>query len=375
MKTIPSAKPYFSKEQVKFISDSLKSILKSGRLILGPYTKKLEDSFAKYIGVKHAVTVNSCTSALEITLRYLNVKNSEVIVPTNTFVASVNAVIFAGGKPVLADIDRESLCLDVNDFKKKISKNTKAVIVVHIAGLIHPQIKSIKNICEKRNIFLIEDVANALGSTIDKQKAGSIGNAGCFSFYPTKIMTTGTGGMITTNDSQLAKYAISFRHHGVGRGLEDIQRLGNDWLMSEITASIGIAQLNEIEKFISRRKGLASIYDRKMKELTIDKLQNFPKIRHVYYKYPIILKSKETRNRLKTILKNQYGIETGSVYFPPVHQMPYYQKNFKFNKNDFQVANDILPRVLCLPMFVQMKHKQTQYVCESLKKAIKMILK
>ena len=109
MKTIPSSKPYFSKEQVKFISDSLKSILKSGRLILGPYTKKLEDSFAKYIGVRHAVTVNSCTSALEITLRYLNVKNSEVIVPTNTFVASVNAVIFAGGKPVLADIDRESL--------------------------------------------------------------------------------------------------------------------------------------------------------------------------------------------------------------------------------------------------------------------------
>ncbi|OGE12871.1 hypothetical protein A3G14_02535 [Candidatus Curtissbacteria bacterium RIFCSPLOWO2_12_FULL_38_9] len=370
MKMIPSTKPYFDKRQTKFITSAQKEIFKSGRLILGPYTKMFEEKFAKYTGTKFAIATSSCSSALEICLRFLNVKNREVIVPTNTFVASANTVIFAGCKPVLADINRESLCLDVNDFKKKISKNTKAVIVVHIAGLIHPQIKSIKNICEKLNILLIEDVAHALGSSIDKQKAGSIGNAGCFSFYPTKIITTGTGGMITTNDGQLARYAISLRHHGAGKGLEDIQRLGNDWLMSEIAASLGIAQLKEIERFISIRRRLAGIYDRKMKEFNINRLQNFPESHHVYYKYPIILKTEETRNKLKAILKNQYGIETGSIYFPSVHQMPLYKKMYDFKKSDFVVADSVLPRVLSLPIFVSMTKTQQDYVINSLKKAL-----
>ena len=372
---IPSTKPYFSPSQAKIINKSLSSILKSGRLILGPFTKLLEDKFSQYIGTKYSVAVNSCTAALEITLRFVDVRDKEVIVPTNTFVASVNAIIFAGGKPILTDIDNKSLCLDVNDFRRKITPRTKAVIIVHLAGLIHPQINAIKKICKEKNLFLIEDVAHATGALISKQKAGNLSDAGCFSFYPTKIITTGTGGIITTNNKHLANYAISLRHHGAGKGLEDIQNLGNDWLLDEIRASVGIAQLKEIEEFISRRRKIASIYDNNIKSLNLERLQVFSGIRHVYYKYPILLKSSGTKKKVKTILKNQYGIETGSIYFPSVHQMPYYQKNFKFDKNDFQVANDILPRVLCLPIFVQMKRKQTQYVCESLKKAIKMTLK
>src|SRR3989344_3728220 len=144
MITIPSSKPYFSKQQKRFVKDSLESIFNSGRLILGPYTRKLQDKFARYTGTKFAVAVSSCTAALEIALRFIDVKDKEVVVPTNTFVASANAVMFAGGILVLADIDCESLCLDVNDFKRKINKKTKAVIVVHVAGLIHPKIREIK---------------------------------------------------------------------------------------------------------------------------------------------------------------------------------------------------------------------------------------
>ena len=370
MITISSSKPYFSKQQKRFVKDSLESIFNSGRLILGPYTRKLQDKFARYTGTKFAVAVSSCTAALEIALRFIDVKDKEVVVPTNTFVASANAVMFAGGILVLADIDCESLCLDVNDFKRRINKKTKAVIVVHVAGLIHPKIREIKKICKSRNIFLIEDVAHAIGSTIDGEKAGTLGDVGCFSFYPTKIITTGTGGMITTDNKHLADYALSVRHHGAGKGLDDIEELGNDWLLDEVRASLGIAQLGEIEKFIAARREIANHYDSEIKNLNLTRLQKFPGIRHVYYKYPIILKNKTIRNKIKTILKNQYGIETGSIYFPPVHQMPIYKKMYTFKNSDFPVANDILPRVLCLPIFVQMKQKEVNFVIESLGKAL-----
>lgn len=371
MKNIHSTKPYFSQKQINFINRSTTGILKSGRLILGPYTELFERRFANYIGTKYAVATNSCTSALEIVLRFCDIKDREVIVPTNTFVASANAVIFANGFPVLADIDKESLCLDVDSLVKKINNKTRAVIVVHIGGLPHPRIDEIKKICIKRKLFLIEDVAHAVGASIGYKRAGNLGDAACFSFYPTKIITTGVGGMITTNNKKLTDYAKILRHHGAFKGLEDIQELGNDWIMDEIRAAVGISQLSEIEKIVNKRIKIANRYEKQIKILRVHTLQEFPNIRHVYYKYPILLESKKTRDKLKKILKIKYGIETGSIYYPPVHQTPLYKKMLTYKKNDFSVANDVLPRVLCLPIFVQMTNKEIDYVINCLKKTIK----
>ena len=203
---ITNAKPFFPNEDIDSILNDIKDSLRTGVLTFGPNVEKLEREFADYVGVKHAIAVNSGTSALEIALRYFELNGGEVIVPTNSFVASANAVIFAGGKPVLADIKKETLCIDPNEIRKKISANTKGVMVVHLAGLIPPEMKEIQEICKENNLFLIEDAAHAPGASIDNKKAGNLGDVGCFSFFPTKPMTTGEGGIITTNDVKLAEF-------------------------------------------------------------------------------------------------------------------------------------------------------------------------
>ncbi len=373
---IPSTQPYFSSRQRRLILRSTLDILRTGRLILGPYTEKLERGFGGYIGSPYAVAVSSCTAAMEIVLRWIGVAGREVIVPTNTFVASVNAVIFAGGRPVLADIDADSLCLSLRDTERKISRETKAVILVHIAGIVHPRVESFRDLCRRRKIFLIEDVAHATGASIgakSAKKAGGFGDAGCFSFYPTKVMTTGAGGMITTRHRDLAEFAVSLRHHGAGRrgGLTDVQRLGNDWLMDEFRAGVGLAQLADIESMIAARRRLAKSYSQAIRGMAAVKAMEPPKhIRHVYYKYPVVTPDPQIRRRLVDTLKSHYGIDTGSIYLPPVHRQPYHARALGLRPENFPEAEDILPRILCLPVYPQMTQKDQKRVLGALREVL-----
>jgi len=368
---IPSTRPFFSEEDIEKISDEVRSILRSGQLILGKYTQTLEESFREYCGVRHAVAVSSCTAALEIVLRYFNVKGKEVIVPTNTFIASSNAVIYSGGIPILADIKADTLCLDPVNFLKKITPGTKGVIVVHIAGLPCPETEEIREICQKEGLFLLEDVAHAHGATINDHKTGSLGDAGCFSFYPTKVMTTCTGGMITTNDDGLAEYAISLRHHGVGRDLNNIVNLGNDWLMDEISALLGIYQLRTLDANIRRRNEIAQTYADALMNLESVKLFNVPPdIRHSYYKYPVLLSSTIDKRELVEKMKRDCGISLGSVYDPLCHLQPVYQTLFGYRSGMFPTAEATLKRVLCLPMFQQMTNEEVDYVLQSVRRIL-----
>jgi dTDP-4-amino-4,6-dideoxygalactose transaminase len=365
---IPSTKPYFREEDIQAISDQVRSILRSGRLILGDYTQTLEESFREYCGVKHAVAVSSCTAALEIVLRYFDVKGKEVIVPTNTFIASSNAVIYSGGIPILADIKADTLCLDPADLLRRITPATKGVIVVHIAGLPCPEMEEIREICREKGLFLIEDAAHAHGATINDQKTGSLGDAGCFSFYPTKVMTTCTGGMITTDDDGLAEYAISLRHHGVGRDLNNIVNLGNNWLMDEISALLGIYQLRALDANIRRRNDIAQMYADGL--MNLDKVELFnipPHIRHSYYKYPVLLSSTIDKREFVEKMQRDCGISLGSVYDPPCHLQPVYQTLFGFRSGMFPTAEATLKRVVCLPMFQQMTNQEVDYVLQSVR--------
>lgn len=374
---IPSTMPFFRENDIQEISEEVQNILKNGRLILGPYTYEFEENFGEYCGVKHAIAVSSCTAALEIVLRYFDVGGKEVIVPTNTFIATSNAVLYSGGIPVLTDINPDTLCMDPDSLLKNITPKTKGVIIVHIAGIISPEIEEIKQICKDRNLFLIEDDAHAHGAMINGQKAGSLADAGCFSFYPTKVMTTCTGGMITTNDDGLADYAISLRHHGVGTALEDITNLGNDWLMDEISALLGIYQLKSLEANVNRRNEIAQKYDEYLKN--IEEIGLFtvqPNIRCSYYKYPVILSRNINKKKLIERMESEQGIRLGSSYDPPSHLQPAYQKVFGFKKGMFPKAEGILQRVVCLPMFVQMTDEQVKYVLQSFENVISnMILK
>ena len=190
-----SSFPFFDDASIGLILKDIEATLRNGVLTGGLHTEELETKFSTYLKAKHAVAVSSGATSLEIPLRYFEVKDKEVIVPTNTFVATPNSVVLAGAKPVFADMREDTLCIDPDDVRRKISSKTAAIIVVHIAGLICPQIDEFSEICKDNNLFLIEDCAHAHGAKIENRQAGTLGDVGCFSFAPTKNMTTGEGGI------------------------------------------------------------------------------------------------------------------------------------------------------------------------------------
>jgi dTDP-4-amino-4,6-dideoxygalactose transaminase len=367
---IPSAYPFFDEESIQGILKDIGVTLKKGVLTEGPHVKDFEKKFAEYVKVKHAIAVNSGTSALEIALRYFKLQGREVIVPTNTFVATPNSVLFAGGKPIFADIKEDSLCIDPKDIQRKISPRTAGIIVVHIAGLICPQIKEIKELCADHGIFLLEDSAHAHGASIDGKKAGALGNAGCFSFYPTKVMTTGEGGMITTDDTNLAEVARQMRNHGQN-AQKQMVILGHNWRMNEISAIIGRYQLENLEELVSKRNEIAKKYEtelQKIKGVSLFKTPNH--IRHSYYKYPIRINDDIDREKLAYILQKEYNIETGNIYDPPCHLHPFYEKNFRIKEGDLPTAEKVLKKVMCLPMYIGMTEEIIRYISEALNYSI-----
>jgi len=369
---IPAAKIYFPEEDRKELLEQIDGILASGQLTLGKYTKEFEERFAEYVGTKYAVAVNSGTSALEISLRVLDVKGHSVIVPTNTFFATPASVIHAGGEVIFADVT-ENLCIDPESVKENIREDTKGIIVVHIGGIVPPQIKEIQKICEDHGLFLIEDAAHAHGSTLDGKKAGSFRDAAAFSFYPTKVMTSGEGGMITTDDKKIYERALVFRDQGKAGFYGNVHtEMGYNWRMSEIHAAIGLSQFARLEKFIADRRKIAKIYDEELKRVNeMTSLEIPPQVKSNYYKYVTLLKHGIDRTTLKKELKEKYNVSlSGEVYELPCHLQPIFKELYDFNGGEFPVAEDLCKRQICLPIFAEMTEEQARYVVESLKETL-----
>jgi len=361
-----SASPFFGEEPVREILRDIEIALNSGVLTDGSHVVDLERDFANYVKVGHGVAVSSGTAALEIALRYFQVQGLEVIVPTNTFVATPNSVLFAGGKPVFADICEDTLCVDPEDVKRKVSSRTAGVIVVHVAGLICPQMRELLELCEDHRMFLLEDCAHAHGALIDGRMSGSLGNAGCFSFYATKVLTTGEGGIITTNNGGLAEAAYRMRSHGLDERRRMVA-LGHNWRMSEIAAILGKHQLKNLESFVLRRNEIAKQYEADLKNTDDVSLFKTPTgIRHSYYKYPVKLGDSIEREAVAHVLEEEYGIGTGNVYDPPCHLHPFYRRNLGTGEGDLPTAERVLKKVLCLPMHVGLTNQEVTYVSEAL---------
>ena len=370
-KKIGGARPYFHDEDVPELLLRLENIIRGGRLIFGENTREFEDSFREHAGTKHAVTVNSCTTALEIVMRFFKVKGREVIVPTNTFASCVKAIMYAGGIPVLADMDSETFCLDTEDVIGRINSNTAGIIVVHIAGLIYPEIDRLREVCRERGVFLIEDPSHAHGARIDERPAGGLTDAACFSFYPTKVMTTGTGGMITTDDAELAAYARSVRHHGQGESLESIVNMGNDWCMDEMSAALGVYQLKRLEENVAHRNRVVEWYRRELKEVDWITVPLYPEnLRHAYYKFPVMLAEGIDKKKLRQIMLDEYQIELGSIYDPPCHLHPVFQKELGCYEGMFPRAEAVLRRQVCLPVHAAVSEDDVSRVVSALQEVV-----
>ena len=371
---IPIIRIPFTKGNIKFIQRRVEESLKSGQLTMDKYVKEFEKKFAEFIGTKYAIGVNSGTSALEICLRILNVKNSSVIVPTNTFMATATSVVHAGGKIIFTDVSKENFCMDAEDLNNKIQLSTKAVILVHIGGIITPELKAIQEICIDNKITLIEDAAHAHGSTINGEKAGALSAAGAFSFYPTKVMTCCEGGMITTNSKEIYIKALILRDHGKRNYRTNIHtEFGYNWRLSEIHAIIGLEQMKKIDWILNERRRIAIMYDEKLQSIkNIEPLKIPSNIKSSYYKYIVYLKNGIDRDYVKNVMKNKYGIElTGEVYANPCHSQPVFKKYPEVVLNEksdtFPEAEYVCKNHICLPLYPGLTEKEINYVVESLK--------
>ncbi len=375
-KKIPLLRLRYSIKERKNILYGVKEILDSGYLTMSKKVSHFEDLFAKFVGVKYAVAVNSGTSALEIPLRALNVKDKSIIIPTNTFMATPLAALHAGAKVIFADVSRKDLSISAHEIENKIANNTVGVIPVHIGGIISSEWKLIEKICKRNNLFILEDAAHAHGASIKGKKAGSLGLAAAFSFYPTKILTTGEGGMITTNNKSLYKKFLILREHGKNNPSENIHtELGYNWRMGELEGLLGVNQMKIANKILKTRRDQAYLYNSLLQGLPNLRLQKIPKnIRSSYYKY-IVFVNKDIRKRVKDIMKNKFGIYLpGEVYRFPCHSQPVFKKYknliIKKGKQNFFNAKKISDEQLCLPLYPGLTEKEIRHVANSLKKVL-----
>ena len=362
---IPVAAPMIGDEE----RAAVLAVLDSGQLAQGPVVAAFEREFAQWCGVKHAVAVNSGTAALHLLLLAHGLKEGdEVITSAFTFVASANAALFVGARPVFADIELDTYCLDPSRVEAVITPRTRAIMPIDLYG--HPAaIHELKQIAERRGLILIEDACQAHGAEIDGKKAGALGAGASFSFYPTKNMTTGEGGMVTTDDDGLAGRIRSLRQHGAAeRYHHDI--LGYNFRLTDIAAAIGRAQLLKLERFNEARRRNAAILDRGLKGI---RGVNLPLerdgCRHVYHQYTI--RVEKGRDAMGETLR-QLGVGTAVHYPIPVHRQPLY-RDLGFDSVSMPNAEAAASQVLSLPVHPQLTSTDLDRIIDSVRKAASII--
>lgn len=362
------SKPYFGDTQS--LIDLFNEVLDTGFLIQGQYVAQFEQMVADYLGVKHAIAVSSGTAALHLSLLVFGIgPGDEVIIPAYTFPATANVIEIVGAKPILIDVDLDTYNLLVDQIEKSITPKTKAVIPVHLFG--NPaDMDPIMEIAKKHTLFVIEDAAGALGSTYKGRKCGTIGHVGCFSFHPRKIVTTGEGGMIVTDDDDLAEKVRSLRNHGMKliEAKLDFIAPGFNYRMNELEAVLGVIQMREVEKIISERQKLAKIY--------IDALANFsdifcqkvlPDCTTVYQAFVVRFKEREANYLIEFLRKS--GIEANIGTYA-LHLLEFYSKKYGYKRSDYPNAAELWSRNLALPFYNDMVVEDILKVINNLRRAL-----
>ncbi|HVB42667.1 MAG TPA: DegT/DnrJ/EryC1/StrS family aminotransferase [Streptosporangiaceae bacterium] len=375
---IQAARIVFPEEDRAEIAAAIAGILASGTLTLGPYTQQFEQAFAaahcpaEPAGATSTVTVSavatsSGTAALEIALRSVGVAGKDVVVPANTFYATAAAVIAAGGRPVFADIDPATFALSPRTLADALTPNTAAVVLVHIGGLITPHAHELRRRCDEIGAALVEDAAHAHGSTLNGQFAGAFGVAAAFSFYPTKVVTSGEGGMILTTSDHLAAEARIYRDQGKGAyGANHHIRHGYAWRMSELNAVTGLVHLRRMAQFIARRREVAARYDAALAGIAFPRpIAEPPGCRSNIYKYLAVLPPQVDRTWLKSELAARHEVRlAGEVYDLPLHRQPVFAEFIP--GGPLPAAEDLCLRHVCLPVHSDMTDDEVDQVAIAL---------
>jgi len=361
---VPPARILFPPEDRIAILERIDDALASGQLTLGPIGAELEAAFASRHHTRHAVAVSSGTAALEIILRALGVGGHEVVVPANTFFATAAAAVHAGARLRFVDCDPRTMAIDPADLEACIGPDTAAVVIVHIGGLITPAIDDIARLCAAAGVELVEDAAHAHGSAHDGRSAGTFGRAASFSFYPTKVIAGGEGGMIVTDDDDIAEEARVYRDQGKGSFHANFHtRMGANWRMSEPHAAIVLSQLHRLDEFIERRQVLAARYDAELAAIDLDPLVIPDAASSNYYKYVAFLPEDIDRTLFKQHLRSEFDIGlSGEVYDTPLHHQPIFSE---LDNRALPGAEWLCAHHVCLPLYPALSEADVDYVVES----------
>ncbi len=377
---IPFHKPYITEDEVNEVMDSLRS----GWLTMGPKTIEFENRFKGYIGSGNAISTNSCTASLHLALRTINLtEGDEVIIPDVTFTATAEVITYFNARPIIVDVDGDTLNIDVTRIETRITKKTRAIMPVHFGG--QPcDLEEIRDIANKYNLFIIEDAAHALPALYKGKKIGTIGDITCFSFYATKTLSAGEGGMITTENDEWADMMRILRLHGISRDAwkryteegswyYEVLEAGYKYNMTDLHAAVGIAQLKKIEEMWHRRREIARKYTEAFNMVEEIESPHLKKDREsAWHLYVIKLNTEMlriSRNQFIEELKKK-GIGT-SVHFIPLHKHPYYRNTFGYNSEDFQVSERLYERIVSLPIYPSMTDEDTDRVITSVLDTLK----
>ncbi|MDO8594526.1 MAG: DegT/DnrJ/EryC1/StrS family aminotransferase [bacterium] len=373
----PLAKPNIGKKEEQYVLE----VLRSGVLSMGPKVDEFEKRFARFVGAKYAVAVSSGTAGLHLALIGAGIGDGdEVITSPFSFVASANSILFVGAKPVFVDIDPVTYNIDPKKIEAAITKKTKAILVVHILGQA-ADMDAIMTIAKKHKLKVIEDACESIGATYEKgergrkegkgKMVGTFGESAVFAFYPNKQMTTGEGGMVVTSDEKLYHEFRSLRNQGRSEHREwlDHERLGYNYRLDEMSAAVGLAQLERIEFLINERRKVAECYNAFLKDYGSE--VQIPRTAegntHTWFVYVVLIKERE-RNAVIAALAEQ-GI-AAKPYFPSIHLFSFHRKRFGFKEGDFPVSESVSREALALPLYIGLTKKDISIICQAVLKAV-----
>ena len=356
----------------------LNSVVKSIFLTTGKEVEEFEREFSRYIGKEYTVGLTSCTAALHLSLIALGIgPGDEVITTPMSFCATANAIIQAGAKPVFVDVEEETGNMNAELIEPAITKKTKAVMPVHLYGQMC-DMKMIARIARKHNLKIIEDAAHAIEASRDSIKAGHLSDTVCFSFYPTKNITSGEGGAVCTDKEKLAKHLKMLRGHGIDSEASDrytkcyrhwdMPVFGWKYNMDNIQAALLIGQLGRIEELWQKRDTLWKIYEEALSHLKgIGLLKTLPNVRHARHLFTILTPPGKRDSLLFAIQDRNVG---SAVNYRPIHLLKYYRKTFGYKKGDYPVAEDIGKRTISLPLYPSLKKREVRYIVQVLKEVL-----